>query len=115
MLKRQKDTSHWLIPKSVVTTRLKLRGVEASDAPSLIRLWTDEQVRKHLGGAISQEKAKQRASEYIGKKGCFCITDRESGIVLGLCSLDKYRTGDIEVSYQFLPETWGKRYGTEAI
>ena len=109
------QNNHWLPNEIIVTDRLGLRVIKSLDVPFLIRLWTDEKVRKHLGGILTIEKAEQRANEYIDKKGYFCVIERDNGKVIGLCSLDKYRTGDIEVSYQFLPEEWGKGFGREAI
>lgn len=102
--------------KPIITTqRLELRPIEETDKSFLTRLWTDPQVRKHLGGSIGEEKAEQRAKEYINKEGYFVITNSESGEVLGLCSLDKYRTGEIEVSYELFPEAWGQGYGQETV
>lgn len=97
------------------TKRMVLRPVETADESVLIKLWMDKDVRKYLGGTISRTKAVQRVKEYTGKEGFFCVTERESGKIIGLCSLDKYRTGDIEVSYQFFPEYWGKGFAGEAI
>lgn len=34
---------------------------------------------------------------------------------MGACSISQYRTGDMEVSYEFFPEFWGQGYGREAI
>jgi hypothetical protein len=90
MSREQKGTPQWLSSTGIKTTRLKFRTIKPSDAPSLIRLWTDEQVRKYLGGAISQAKAEQRAREYVGKKGYFCVTERDSGTILGFCLLDTF-------------------------
>lgn len=101
--------------QSLKTNRLELRRINPTDSSFLIKLWTNEDVRKHLGGPISMEKAAQRAVEYIDKKGYFVVIEKTSGKAIGLCSLDTYRTGDIEVSYQFLPEFWGKGYGRETI
>ena len=100
---------------NLVTQRLKLRTIKASDVPSLARLWTNEEVRRHLGGPLTQIKAEQLANEYIDKQGYFCVVEEASRKILGLCSLNKYRTGDMEVSYQFFPEEWGKGFGREAI
>lgn len=107
--------STWLSNNSIKTNRLRLRIIQSSDASFLIQLWTNEQVRKHLGGPITKNKAKQRAVEYVDKKGYFVVIEQSSGRTIGLCLLDKYRTGDIEVSYEFLPDVWGKGFGKETI
>lgn len=108
-------SSTWLTNDSIKTARLKLRTLQSSDALFLIQLWTNEQVRKHLGGPINKDKAEQKAVEYIDKKGYFVVVEKGSGKTIGICSLDKYRTGDIEVSFEFLPEAWGEGFGKETI
>ena len=99
----------------IITPRLIIRNIQPNDVSSLIRLWTNKQVRKYLGGPIEQVKAEKRANNYVGKEGHFCITDLHGAEILGLCSIDKYRTGEIEVSYELLPKAWGKGFGREAV
>ena len=99
----------------IITPRLIIRNIQPNDVSSLIRLWTNKQVRKYLGGPIEQVKAEKRANNYVGKEGYFCITDLHGAEILGLCSIDKYRTGEIEVSYELLPKAWGKGFGREAV
>lgn len=101
--------------KTILTKRLKIRSVEKGDVPILIALMMDSEVRKHLGGPIEPESAKKKAVDYINKDGFFCIVKLDDSNIIGLCSLDKYRKGDIEVSYQFFPEYWGNGFGREAI
>ena len=100
--------------EKIITTRLKLRSVETTDENFLIKLWTDKKVRKYLGGSIEENKARQKVKNYVGKKGYFIVTDLRGGRLLGLCSLDKYRTGEIEISYELLPEAWNKGFGQDA-
>ena len=107
--------STWLSNDGIETNHLKLCSIQFSDAPFLIQLWTNEQVRKHLGGPITKDRAEQKAVEYIDKKGYFVVIQKSSGKTIGICSLDKYRTGDIEVSFEFLPEAWGKGFAKESI
>lgn len=104
-----------LYKSTLITKRLKLRQIEEGDVPTLVKLFFNKQTRKHLGGPIEEKKAKQQAMGYIGMKGFFCVTTQPDNKVIGLCSLDKYRTGELEVSYQFFPESWGNGYGSEAV
>ncbi|MFF3864593.1 GNAT family N-acetyltransferase [Micromonospora sp. NPDC001898] len=43
----------------------------------------------------------------------FMVTLR-LGAVVGWCRLGRYRTGELELSYVFLPEWWGRGYAREA-
>jgi RimJ/RimL family protein N-acetyltransferase len=99
----------------ILTKRLRLAPVQLEDIPALVRLWTSEQVRKHLGGALSSQQAQEKAQGYIGKENYFAVSERTSNAVLGMCCLDTYHTGEIEVSYALLPEAWGKGFGQEAV
>ncbi len=101
--------------EDIHTSHLWLRPVTTTDISILVRLWTNAEVRRYLGGPIEQAAASQRVAHHIDRPGSFCVTHRASGEVLGLCSLGRYRTGDIEVSYQFLPEHWGHGFAREAI
>lgn len=95
-----------------VTTRLTLRPVEPDDLVSLERTWTDPMVRRHLGGPLSPEAVAVRRAADV-PRDAFTVAD-PAGVVLGFCYLGHYRTGDVELSYTFLPEHWGHGYAREA-
>jgi len=91
------------------------------DAPALLRLHTDRQVRQFLGGPVAEPAAHQRVQLLIA-------TDRplpawairsaksENGPLLGFVSLDQHHDGkDIEVSFALLPEHQGQGLATEAV
>lgn len=99
----------------IATQRLKFRAINYPDVKILIDLFKHEAVRKHLGGPLEEEVAKQKAEQLVGKHGYFLLTIKENDQVIGLCYLDKYKTGELEVSYELFPQFWGQGFGKEAV
>ena len=97
------------------TERLLLSIAAPEDVVDLSRLWTDEWVRKYLGGPLDECAARERAAAHIGHPHAFAIRTRNDNTLIGLTSISTYRTGDLEVSYLLFPEHWGKGYGPEAV
>ncbi|MER7439608.1 GNAT family N-acetyltransferase [Micromonospora avicenniae] len=93
------------------TERLVLREVQPSDLPVLERMWRDPAMRRYLGGPVSDEVlAERRVRDHTGG----LMVARGSGETVGWCHLGRYRTGDLELSYVFLPEWWGRGYARES-
>ncbi|MEU7928519.1 GNAT family N-acetyltransferase [Micromonospora sp. NPDC049801] len=92
------------------TQRLVLREVRSSDLPVLERMWQDPVMRRYLGGPVSDEVAADRR---MGDHTGGLMVTRSSGEIVGWCHLGRYRTGDLELSYVFLPEWWGRGYARE--
>ncbi|MGC4803828.1 GNAT family N-acetyltransferase [Micromonospora sp. DT233] len=95
----------------LVTDRLVLRVVRPSDLPVIERMWRDPVLRRYLGGPVSDDEVAQRRE--ADQSGGLIVTTR-SGEVVGRCHLGRYRTGDLELSYVFLAEQWGRGYAREA-
>ncbi|WP_309143030.1 GNAT family N-acetyltransferase [Streptomyces aureoverticillatus] len=103
-------------PVSLATPRLTLRPVAEPDVPDVVRLWTDPEVRRHLGGPVAEDVVRARRSHCVGARGVFSVVRTADGAVLGLAvAAPDARDGRTEVSYQFLPEHWGKGYAREAV
>ncbi|MFE6158192.1 GNAT family N-acetyltransferase [Streptomyces sp. NPDC056486] len=104
-------------PATLTADRLVLRPIEADDVPVMSRLWTDADVRRHLGGPVDEETLRMREQRCVGVRGAFSVTLRTDGSVIGGVQLepDSRRAGRTEVSYQLLPEHWGFGYGSEAV
>lgn len=47
---------------------MKLRSLQDDDFKLLLRLFTDSQVRKHLGGALTTSEAAERVELLLQKK-----------------------------------------------
>ncbi|GAA3106230.1 GNAT family N-acetyltransferase [Streptomyces rectiviolaceus] len=112
---RPPSTFPW--PATLTADRLVLRPIETGDVPVMARLWTDEAVRRHLGGPVDKETLRLREQHCVGAHGAFSVTLRTNGSVIGGVQLepDSRLAGRTEVSYQLLPEHWGFGYGREAV
>ncbi|MFD7325939.1 GNAT family N-acetyltransferase [Streptomyces sp. NPDC059875] len=105
-------------PAGVVLTteRLLLRPVRARDVPAVTRLWTDPDVRFHLGGPVVEQVVRIRQRRIVGAPGVHAVVRASDGTLLGLVTVEPAaRDGETEVSYQFLPEYWGQGYAREAV
>ncbi|WP_281155496.1 GNAT family N-acetyltransferase [Streptomyces sp. HYC2] len=100
----------------LTTRRLLLRPVEPDDVPAHRPLWTDPEVRRHLGGPVPPDTVRVREQGCVGAPGLLTIVDKEDGAVLGSVLVEPgARAGRTEVSYQLLPEYWGHGYAHEAV
>ncbi|MFG3345990.1 GNAT family N-acetyltransferase [Streptomyces sp. NPDC048018] len=100
----------------LVTERLVLRAVRERDLPAVTRLWTDPEVRRHLGGPVVESVIRIRQRRIVGAPGFHAVERVSDGVVLGLVTVERAgRHGETEVSYQFLPEHWGHGYAREAV
>ncbi|MER8047599.1 GNAT family N-acetyltransferase [Streptomyces sp. NPDC094032] len=103
-------------PAPLRTERLVLRPVRARDLPAVTRLWTDPEVRRHLGGPVIDSVVRIRQRRIVGAPGFHAVERAADGVVLGLVTVETgARDGETEVSYQFLPEHWGRGYAREAV
>ncbi|MFE5618668.1 GNAT family N-acetyltransferase [Streptomyces sp. NPDC056524] len=98
------------------TERLLLRPVRAADVPAVTRLWTDPDVRRHLGGPVTEQVVRIRQRRVVGAPGVHAVVRAADGLLLGLVTVEPgARDGETEISYQFLPEHWGHGYAREAV
>ncbi|MFC8509668.1 GNAT family N-acetyltransferase [Streptomyces sp. NPDC057411] len=103
-------------PAPLRTERLVLRPVRTRDVPAVTRLWTDPEVRRHLGGPVIDSVVRIRQRRIVGAPGFHAVERAADGVVLGLVTVESgARDGETEVSYQFLPEHWGRGYAREAV
>ncbi|WP_254705628.1 GNAT family N-acetyltransferase [Streptomyces vilmorinianum] len=101
---------------ALTTERLLLRPVRTGDVPEVTRLWTDPQVRFHLGGPVAEQIVRIRQRRIVGAPGVHAVVRASDGVLLGLVTVEPdARDGETEVSYQFLPEHWGRGYAREAV
>jgi len=81
-------------------------------------LYSEPKVRFFLGGPLARELAEQRAAELAQDSGQVWGVRPKQGPhpLLGIVMLDRHHDlEDIEISYVFLPEHWGRGYATEAV
>jgi RimJ/RimL family protein N-acetyltransferase len=99
-------------PEPISTPRLVLRAATDADAALIERLLTDPVVRRHLGGPVEANAVAGRVSD-TPWRGVFTVELAAAHEPIGLIHIGRYRTGDIDLSYEFLPEWWGAGYATE--
>ncbi|PNT92822.1 GNAT family N-acetyltransferase [Clostridium thermosuccinogenes] len=101
------------------TNRCKLVKLQETDYVDVKRLYSDVKVREFLGGPVSEEEFNAKFERMIKSKNdaiYWVIRQRESSLFIGLISLALHHDGvSTEVSYQLLPEWWGKGYATEVV
>ena len=106
----------------ITTERCRLEPVTAADQENVLRLYTDPEVRRFLGGALSLREAEEKIAGFSESAqeadgGGICAVRRKGdGAFLGSIYLSAYYDpGCYELSYTFLPEFWGKGYAFEAM
>lgn len=113
---------------SLETERLRLRGHTLADFDSMLRLWSDAQVTRYIGGRPqTEEECWARLLRYIGHwsllgYGYWLIEEKRSGSIVGEAGFSNLHRaiepplGDIpEAGWVFSPEHHGKGYATEAV
>ena len=99
------------------TDRVSIVKPSSEHFDSLVEININEKVRKFLGGPIEKSEAIERATYITGdhQELCWSVLDK-SGDFLGFIIVHEHHDSEnLEVSYQFLPETWGKGYAFEAM
>jgi ribosomal-protein-alanine N-acetyltransferase len=105
----------------LITDRLCLRRIQASDISTLLDLWSDPDVTKHLGGPRDREKIKPLFEEdvenpFAHEYDLWPVEEIQTNEVIGYCGLlEKEVDGEneIEINYIFNPSAWGKGYAQE--
>jgi len=109
------------------TKRLWLRAPISSDLPEILRLWTHEEVTRHIGGpreaAQVIETFKRYAADPHGmvaeeRDRWWSLIERSTGSFAGLAALlekEVVGTREMELSYFLFPEFWGRGYATAAM
>ena len=103
----------WLV-EPLQTERLLLRPTGPGDEEWIIRLFTDPEVRRYLGGAMSESEA--RAAVQISGEwwGHFAVLDRERQQAIVSLSFEN-KHGFWEIAYELQRDFWDRGFATEAI
>ena len=108
------------------TDRLTLRPIEIEDVENIVELWTNPQVTEYLGGPKDPRRIREYSIELAtdpeavyAEEGdrwwSICLRDSREWIgKCGLLSKEIEGVGEIELSYFFLPSSWGSGFATEA-
>ena len=104
----------WL-PEPLQSERLLVRALNDTDRPLLTALMRSPDVRAFLGGPMTAEQVADTLSGPIGRRwGVFGVVRADSAEPIGTVTLSRDR-GDLEISYQFLPDNWGYGFAREAV
>ncbi|MFC4559214.1 GNAT family N-acetyltransferase [Virgibacillus kekensis] len=102
----------------IETERCFIKAFQKSDANDVKELYTNQEVRKFLGGIPSESTILETIEGMIfPEEDAFfwVIKEKETKMFIGLVSLSSHHEGDIEISYQLHPDWWGKGYATEVV
>lgn len=103
------------------TERLRLRAMRASDVEDLVRLWSDPDVTRYMGGPREEAALEGIFSEDLRRPPAelddlWPVEQRATGQVVGHCGLlEKEVDGraEVELVYVFAKLVWGRGYATE--
>jgi len=104
--------------KPISTDRCILSSLTEAGFFELTPLLTNAEVRRYLGGVRPIEDSFRYLRESIASASNYPFVVRLCGTaeLLGLVTLGPHHVPtDMEVSYMFLPEHWGKGYAQEAM
>ena len=97
-------------PALPTTSRVTLRSATRDDLEAYVRLETDPEVRRYIGGPSSEATvAARRASTPTPRWGRYVVASTETDQLIGTLFLKRDRD-ELEVGYLFLPST-GQRSG----
>lgn len=110
------------------TERLRLRAHRREDLEDSVKLWSDPEVARYIGGKpLSREEVWSRILRYVGhwmwmKYGYWVVEEKQSGGFVGEVGWAMYKR-DIEprmddtpeVGWVLSPQFHGRGYATEAV
>ncbi|MEN9519644.1 MAG: hypothetical protein RLZZ381_2232 [Cyanobacteriota bacterium] len=114
------DYSTSLEPMKIETTRCELTNLQSTDWDLVVKLYTNAEVRRFLGGSVNEKTISLRFFKMLEsdtETQYWVIQVKEnSSAKIGIVSLTPHHDNiNIEISYQLLPEWWCRGYGTEAV
>jgi RimJ/RimL family protein N-acetyltransferase len=100
------------------TEKVSIRALNQSDLELIVEIWTNPLTRKYLGGPVSVADASDRFAKMLKNNynnSWFFVVEYADNKA-GLISIDNYHETDAhEISYQFLPQFWGKGIAFSAL
>lgn len=103
----------------IQTTRCQLTPLQNTDLDLVVKLYTNTDVRRFLGGIVNQEEIRLRFLKMVASDAetkYWVVRLKDNSTSVGIVSLGTHHNNiDTEISYQLLPEWWGKGYATEVV
>lgn len=103
---------------TIETKRCLCASLAYGDFPGVARLYSDHRVRRFLGGVADETFSRDRFETLCSTSHApiWAVRARADGEFIGMIFLDRHHDGeDMEVSFQFLPECWGRGFATETV
>ncbi|MGP4060671.1 GNAT family N-acetyltransferase [Halobacillus sp. H74] len=101
------------------TNRCVVRKISNDDYDDVKEIYLNEEVRKYLGGTREIGSISTIIAQMVmppDHSFYWKIKDKRTDSFVGLISLDPHHSGDqLEISYQLLPQWWGKGYAGEVL
>jgi [ribosomal protein S5]-alanine N-acetyltransferase len=92
---------------------------QKSDYIDVKKLYINQEVRKYLGGIRQENSIELVLNEMLNSSMdsfYWVVREKHTDDFIGLVSLDPHHDSVyLEISYQFLPNWWGKGYATEVV
>lgn len=101
-----------------MTQRCRLDAISEQDEELLVKLHTDNDVRRYLGGVTDAKTALRQLGHMMHnpQRLGMSIIERMSGERIGIIDFGPHHDGaEIEISYMVLPRFWGTGLAAEAI
>lgn len=101
---------------TIETKRLILRARKEKDIPDMLEYFTDEDVRKYLGGYPPKDEHSMLKIIRHRKQTEWAAVLKETNKVIGECHFNKIVDGYLgEVGYLYNKNYWGKGYASESV
>ena len=101
------------------TERCNIKIFKKIDFLDVKKIFINPEVRKFLGGIRHEESIYVLLDEMLNPSDnsfYWVIREKQTDTFIGLVSLDPHQDGVyLEISYQLLPNWWGKGYATEVV
>lgn len=107
--------------RSVIKTpRCLARPLVAADFGTIVELMVNAEARRFLGGPVAQDVAVERAKAILDpihdRVWAVSLAESDRDESVGVVTIHPHHDGqDHEISYQFLPSSWGRRIASEAV
>lgn len=96
--------------------RCLIKTLQKKDFVDVKKLFVNPEVRAFLGGIREESSVQTLLEEALNYPFCWVAREKHTDAFIGFVSLERHHDGvDQEISYQFLPNWWGKGYATEVV
>lgn len=101
------------------TERCFMNTFQKSDYLDVKKLYVNQEVRKYLGGTRQEDSIELVLDDMLNSGSdsmYWVVREKHTDDFIGLVSLDPHHDGVyLEISYQLLPNWWGKGYASEVV